>query len=134
MYSTEIKYFYEEVTYFYDTITAFVNRAQYVGAASVPQASYATNPERQAKELYGQQYQQQASTQTGAKAVYGQQYQHSSTQAGANTYSGERYPAQGSQPEPEPTGPPRGFFYSFDYPVSIIVPKNEAAAAERAHG
>ncbi|XP_041976446.1 uncharacterized protein LOC121731156 [Aricia agestis] len=28
-------------------------------------------------------------------------------------------------PEPEPTGPPRGFFYSFNYPVSIIVPKNE---------
>ncbi|XP_023937860.2 uncharacterized protein LOC112045772 isoform X1 [Bicyclus anynana] len=26
--------------------------------------------------------------------------------------------------EPEPTGPPRGFFYKFDYPVSIIVPKN----------
>ncbi|CAG9560149.1 unnamed protein product [Danaus chrysippus] len=26
---------------------------------------------------------------------------------------------------PEPTGPPRGFFYSFNYPVSILVPKNE---------
>ncbi|CAH0728049.1 unnamed protein product, partial [Brenthis ino] len=27
--------------------------------------------------------------------------------------------------EPEPTGPPRGFFYQFDYPVSSIVLKNE---------
>ncbi|XP_050342684.1 uncharacterized protein LOC126768549 [Nymphalis io] len=26
--------------------------------------------------------------------------------------------------EPEPTGPPRGFFYQFDYPVSVIVPKS----------
>ncbi|KAL4704985.1 hypothetical protein ACJJTC_005471 [Scirpophaga incertulas] len=26
--------------------------------------------------------------------------------------------------EPEPTGPPRGFFYSFNYPVSIISPKS----------
>ncbi|XP_013134426.1 PREDICTED: uncharacterized protein LOC106100198 [Papilio polytes] len=29
--------------------------------------------------------------------------------------------------EPEPTGPPRGFFYSFTYPVSVIVPKEGAA-------
>ncbi|KAJ0180151.1 hypothetical protein K1T71_004742 [Dendrolimus kikuchii] len=27
--------------------------------------------------------------------------------------------------ETEPTGPPRGFFYSYEYPVSIIVPKNQ---------
>lgn len=27
--------------------------------------------------------------------------------------------------EPEPTGPPRGFFYQFDYPVSIISHKSE---------
>ncbi|XP_047527166.1 uncharacterized protein LOC125064257 isoform X2 [Vanessa atalanta] len=34
-------------------------------------------------------------------------------------------PASGpSTEEPEPTGPPRGFFYQFDYPVSIIVPKS----------
>ncbi|XP_045764181.1 uncharacterized protein LOC123866584 [Maniola jurtina] len=26
--------------------------------------------------------------------------------------------------EPEPTGPPRGFFYKIEYPVSINVPKN----------
>ncbi|XP_045534275.1 uncharacterized protein LOC106709933 isoform X2 [Papilio machaon] len=32
--------------------------------------------------------------------------------------------------EPEPTGPPRGFFYSFTYPVSVIVPKEGAASGQ----
>ncbi|KPJ15866.1 Cuticle protein 6 [Papilio machaon] len=32
--------------------------------------------------------------------------------------------------EPEPTGPPRGFFYSFTYPVSVIVPKEGAASSQ----
>ncbi|CAH2074968.1 unnamed protein product, partial [Iphiclides podalirius] len=32
--------------------------------------------------------------------------------------------------EPEPTGPPRGFFYSFTYPVSIIVPKEGAQLSQ----
>ncbi|CAH2107760.1 unnamed protein product [Euphydryas editha] len=42
-----------------------------------------------------------------AKAYYGQ---------GSQVYSTE---------EPEPTGPPRGFYYEFDYPVSIIKHKSE---------
>ncbi|CAK1603796.1 unnamed protein product [Parnassius mnemosyne] len=48
---------------------------------------------------------------------------------GQQSYPQQSYPQPSSTTtteEPEPTGPPRGFFYSFTYPVSIIVPKDSA--------
>ncbi|KAL0840734.1 hypothetical protein ABMA28_015922 [Loxostege sticticalis] len=52
----------------------------------------------------------------------------SNQQYSGQQYSGQQYSGQqiSTTTEPEPTGPPRGFFYSFNYPVSIIVPKSEA--------
>ncbi|XP_072940445.1 uncharacterized protein [Epargyreus clarus] len=35
--------------------------------------------------------------------------------------------------EPEPTGPPHGFFYSFNYPVSIISPKDNLQGDAPSH-
>ncbi|XP_063361258.1 RNA-binding protein EWS-like [Cydia amplana] len=51
---------------------------------------------------------------------YSQQQQH---QQQPQKYGQQQQQGQ-QQDEPEPTGPPRGFFYSFNYPVSIIVPKS----------
>lgn len=56
--------------------------------------------------------------------------------AAANKAYGASYNGYGSasndnlqyarQQEEEVTGPPRGFFYEFDYPVKLVIEKNEA--------
>ncbi|XP_047986468.1 dual specificity tyrosine-phosphorylation-regulated kinase mbk-1-like [Leguminivora glycinivorella] len=66
-----------------------------------PQKQY-QQPQKQYQQPQKQQYQQPQKQQQ-----YQQQQQHGQ-----------------QQEEPEPTGPPRGFFYSFNYPVSIIEPKS----------
>lgn len=37
-------------------------------------------------------------------------------------------------PEEEGLGEPRGFFYAFDYPVSLVIPKAEQALLKRPPG
>ncbi|XP_046960864.1 uncharacterized protein LOC124530658 [Vanessa cardui] len=72
-------------------------------------------------EYYGQyEYQPSASVHQPAYAAPGQVRQERDVRDSYNYR-----PSSGpSTEEPEPTGPPRGFFYQFDYPVSIIVPKS----------
>ncbi|XP_068630325.1 uncharacterized protein [Battus philenor] len=68
--------------------------------------------------------------------------QQGARDAKALPYAQQQYYTTTTTEEPEPTGPPRGFFYSFTYPVSIIVPKeaayvpknNQEAAYLAAHG
>ncbi|XP_050672743.1 uncharacterized protein LOC126970690 isoform X2 [Leptidea sinapis] len=52
-----------------------------------------------------------------SKAYYGGQGSNQPGQQYPNSYS--------TTEEPEPTGPPRGFFYSFNYPTSILVAKKD---------
>lgn len=44
---------------------------------------------------------------------------------GSSSNDNLQYAKQG-QPEEEVTGPPRGFFYNIDYPVKLVIEKNEA--------
>ncbi|XP_028174380.1 uncharacterized protein LOC114362996 isoform X1 [Ostrinia furnacalis] len=83
-------------------------------ASEVQQTVYQPDSQREGK-AYNQQYQasQQFGQQQNQYQQQNQQYQQQNQQYTTTT-------------EPEPTGPPRGFFYSYNYPVSIIVPKNEA--------
>ncbi|XP_026328001.1 glutenin, high molecular weight subunit DX5-like, partial [Hyposmocoma kahamanoa] len=64
-----------------------------------------------------QYYQKQQSGQ------FGQQGGQQGGQYGQQSGYGQHQQVEKLE-EPEPTGPPRGFFYSFDYPVSIIVRKD----------
>uniref|UniRef100_A0A2A4JKU3 Cuticle protein n=1 Tax=Heliothis virescens TaxID=7102 RepID=A0A2A4JKU3_HELVI len=109
-------------------------------APSVPQ------PQQNYQQNYQQygNYQAQASEQDGVvvpapeasqaregKAVSAYaQAQNSFAQGNQPSYGAQQQYAQQKyqqqqEEEPEPTGPPHGFFYSFNYPVSIIVPKKE---------
>ncbi|CAG9785312.1 unnamed protein product [Diatraea saccharalis] len=63
-----------------------------------------------------------AQAQSSFQGNYQQQYQQPQLYQQQQN-QGQKYP--GTTEQPEPTGPPRGFFYSFNYPVSIIVPKSE---------
>lgn len=80
---------------------------EFVPAASEQQAAYAAAPSEVSQVSQGQRE---------AKAYYGGQ-----------NFQGQLYPSPAPEriEEPEPTGPPRGFFYQFDYPVSSIVLKSE---------
>ncbi|CAK1552482.1 unnamed protein product [Leptosia nina] len=60
----------------------------------------------------------QAAQAREAKAYYGSQGQYQGGQVYPTPYP-ERIE------EPEPTGPPRGFFYAFNYPTSILVAKKD---------
>ncbi|KAI5631277.1 hypothetical protein NE865_16007 [Phthorimaea operculella] len=105
---------------------------QYQGSASEPQGVSAPAPhsdiqyQGSASEPQGVSAPREGKAYAGA-AAYGQQKQP--TQFGGAQYNQAQASAQygqqqQGQEEPEPTGPPRGFFYSFDYPVSIIVRKD----------
>ncbi|KAH9630018.1 hypothetical protein HF086_012579, partial [Spodoptera exigua] len=87
--------------------------------ASEPDAVVVAAPEasqaRDGKALAYAQAQTYQQNQQYAQQKYGQQEQ----QVGPD----------GKLEEPEPTGPPHGFFYSFTYPVSIIVPKKDLEAS-----
>ncbi|KAG7299324.1 hypothetical protein JYU34_016247 [Plutella xylostella] len=91
------------------------------------QASFQQQPGFQGQQLraQGQGFQAQ-----GFGQVQGQQGQ--GVRAQSQAYQGQAqgqasYQKQQAQlQDEEPTGPPRGFFYSFDYPVSVIVAKNAA--------
>ncbi|CAH0407557.1 unnamed protein product [Chilo suppressalis] len=80
-------------------------------AAQVPVAREGKAYVAQAQSSFQQQYQK--------PQPYQQQQQYQQPQ---QQFQQQKYPS--TTEEPEPTGPPRGFFYSFNYPVSIIVPKN----------
>ncbi|XP_013196722.2 putative uncharacterized protein DDB_G0279653 [Amyelois transitella] len=67
----------------------------------------------------GQQHQSSQSSQQYQKQQTYQASQQQQNQLDDGSYNKEKYE------DPEPTGPPRGFFYSFDYPVSIIVAKSD---------
>ncbi|XP_021181960.2 uncharacterized protein LOC110370470 [Helicoverpa armigera] len=88
-------------------------------------------------------YQAQASEQDGVvvaapeanqaregKAVAYAQAQNGYVQGNQPSY-GAQQKYQQPEEEVEPTGPPHGFFYSFNYPVSIIVPKKEVDTGYR---
>ncbi|XP_026729794.1 RNA polymerase II degradation factor 1-like [Trichoplusia ni] len=83
----------------------------------------------QGGQQYGQQQQfgqQQQYGQQQQQPQYGQQQQQQ--QYGQQKQYGQQETEEGKYEEPEPTGPPHGFFYSFTYPVSIIVPKKDLNA------
>ncbi|CAH0627425.1 unnamed protein product [Chrysodeixis includens] len=71
---------------------------------------------REGKNLAYAQAQSGAYNQGGQQQQYSQQKQYG------------QQAEEGKYEEPEPTGPPHGFFYSFNYPVSIIVPKKDLNA------
>lgn len=82
------------------------------------------------KALPSDYYQPQASEQQASVVAAPSQYanpQTSQAREGKAYFDQSSYQYQTSTTtEPEPTGPPRGFFYSFTYPASSIVLKNEA--------
>ncbi|XP_038210432.1 uncharacterized protein LOC119831213 [Zerene cesonia] len=78
----------------------------YQPAASEQQSAYVAAPGQVSQAREG-------------KAYYGAQDAY---QTGAQAYP-TPYPEKIE--EPEPTGPPRGFFYSFNYPTSILVAKKD---------
>lgn len=107
--------------------------SQYQAQASEPEGVVVSAPapeQYQARDGKALAYAQAQSFQGNQQQQYGQQQQYSQGQQ----YAQQKYGGQqqigpdGKLEEPEPTGPPHGFFYSFNYPVSIIVPKKELDA------
>ncbi|XP_047515568.1 uncharacterized protein LOC125056490 isoform X1 [Pieris napi] len=80
-------------------------------------------------------YQPAASEQQGAYAAPSQVNQAREAKAyygSQGSYQpGQAYPTALPEriEEPEPTGPPRGFFYAFNYPTSILVAKKDQGGA-----
>ncbi|XP_045493136.1 uncharacterized protein LOC123692436 isoform X1 [Colias croceus] len=73
-------------------------------------------------------YQPAASEQQGAYVAAPSQAREGKAYGGQGSYqTGQQaYPTQTEKyEEPEPTGPPRGFFYAFNYPTSILVAKKD---------
>ncbi|XP_049865862.1 uncharacterized protein LOC126366705 [Pectinophora gossypiella] len=107
-------------------------QGEYIPSASEQQGVSVAAPEqdaRQGKAYSSAQASFQAPQFGQQKAQYSQQssqYSQSSASAFGQPAQGQygQQQLQGKPEEPEPTGPPRGFFYSFDYPVSIIVRKD----------
>ncbi|XP_053602172.1 basic-leucine zipper transcription factor A [Plodia interpunctella] len=99
-----------------DVIPAASNQYQSVSSQYQDGQKYQGSQQNQGR----QQYQGSQSYQGSQQYQASQQYQgQQENQVDDGSYNKEKYE------DPEPTGPPRGFFYSFDYPVSIIVPKSE---------
>lgn len=96
---------------------------------SAPQ-SYVAKPEDNSQNREGRSYEpnygSQGQGQYGTQAVASAQYKSVPEQYQKNAQ--QQYESGQYDPkyqDPEPTGPPRGFFYSYTYPVSIITSKSE---------
>ncbi|KAJ8732455.1 hypothetical protein PYW07_015054 [Mythimna separata] len=106
---------------------------QYQAQASEPGTYTAPVPEdNQARDGKALAYAQAQSFQGNQQQQYVQPQQYGQQEQYADLKYGQQQQQQvgpdGKLEEPEPTGPPHGFFYSFTYPVSIIVPKKDLDA------
>lgn len=111
---------------------------QYGQQQQQPQQQYQQSQYQQSQP----QYQQQQYQHGGAYQKPGQQQALSENSLNNIEYTGEyseakesyvRSPQQLKKDEEEEdvTGPPRGFFYNFDYPVGIIVDKGKAVPVQK---
>lgn len=103
-----------------------------------PQPPQETVEVREARMKHEQAWQQaarQASLQPDPQSEYSAQYDTHNEYRDAGAFGGDYEPAASSsvtqERQQEATGPPRGFFYSFTYPVSIIEPKHPQPPIDR---